>query len=137
MQSMLRIVFFIGVGTLHAVAVGVLTPAAVLAQLSASRIISIDGATTQQQVVGKEGQMVKVSIPSQSASDIQTDRFAASGQGMRAVAATVEAITPQTTTPQTAEVTVVTSRGQVVTMEMPTMDLKGVQRGDQITLQIP
>lgn len=137
MQSMLRVGFFIGVAVLSSVAVSIWTPVGVFAQLSASRIISIEGAITQQQVLDKEGKMIEVNLPSQLGRDIETDRFAASGQGVRAVSATVAAIVPQDTPPQTAQVTVITSKGQIVTIEVPTGNLQGVKRGDQLTLHIP
>ena len=136
MQSRLRVMFVLGMGMLQVMAISVLTPTLGFAQLSASKIISIEGATIEQAVMSKEGRIVEVSIPSQSIADIQTERFAASGQGMREVAATIAAIVPQEATPH-SQVTVVTSKGQVITMEIDTMTLKGLQRGDQLILRIP
>jgi hypothetical protein len=111
----------------------ILAPATVLGQ-PAAKIISIEGATTQYQVIDKDGKVVEVEVPRQSSSAIQTD---SPTQNEKTVSATVASIIPQTNPPRTLLVKVVTTQGQIVTLEMPTAVFDGVQTGDIITLQIP
>jgi hypothetical protein len=100
----------------------------------AAKIISIEGATTQYQVIDQDGKVVEVEIPRRSPSAIQTDSPA---QSEKTVSATVASITPQASPPRTFLVKVVTVQGQIVTLEMPGADLDGMQTGDMITLQVP
>jgi hypothetical protein len=112
----------------------ILAPAAVSGQQPAAKIISIEGATTQYQVIDQDGKVVEVSVPRRSPAAIQTDNLA---QNEKTVSATVASITAQTTPPRTFLVKVVTTEGQIVTLEMPAEATEGMQTGDTITLQIP
>ena len=133
MLSTSRVMLLIAGGILYAMASCILAPTTVLGQ-AAAKIISIEGATTQYQVIDQDGKVVEVEVPRRSLSAIQTDSLA---QNEKTVSATVASVTPQADPPQTFLVKVVTTQGQIVTLEMPAAALDGMQTGDMITLQVP
>ena len=133
MLSTSRVMPLIAGGLLYAMASCILAPATVLGQ-PAAKIISIEGATTQYQVIDQDGKVVEVEVPRRSLSAIQPDSLA---QNEKTVSATVASITPQADPPRTFLVKVVTTQGQIVTLEMPAVAIDGMQTGDMITLQVP
>ena len=142
MQCTARTLLLVVLGVLGAMVVCSLVPTAALGQQPGAKIISIEGAATQYKVIGKDGQVVEVDVPAQSPAAIQTESPASASMGSpagqkRTVSATVASITSQTNPPQTFLVKVVTTLGQIVTLEMPAATAAGVQIGDKITLQLP
>jgi hypothetical protein len=133
MLSTSRVMLLIAGGILYAMASCILAPTTVLGQ-PAAKIISIEGATTQYQVIDQDGKVVEVEVPRRSLSAIQTNSLA---QNEKTVSTTVASVIPQADPPQTFLVKVVTRQGQIVTLEMPAAALDGMQTGDMLTLQVP
>ena len=89
-------------------------------------LVAIEGATTTYHSIDRDGKVVTVQVPSQSAADIR----GADAQGQ--VYATVTAI--DTTTNQ---VKVQTPAGQTLVLAMPPAALRSVQIGDPFMFTVP
>lgn len=89
-------------------------------------IVAIEGATTTYHSIDRDGKVVTVQVPSQSAADIR----GVDAQGQ--VQATVTAI--DTTTNQ---MKVQTPAGQTIVLAMPAAALRRVQIGDPFTFTVP
>ena len=96
MLSTSRVLSLIAGGILYALASCLPAPDTVLGQ-PAAKIISIEGATTQYQVIDQDGKVVEVEVPRRSPAAIQTDSLA---QSEKTVSATVASITPQADPPR-------------------------------------
>jgi hypothetical protein len=99
--------------------------ASLLAQPSAT-IVAIEGATTTYHSIDRDGKVVTVQVPSQSAADIR----GADAQGN--VQATVTAIDMTT-----HQVKVQTPAGQTIVLALAPAALQGLQIGDPFTFTVP
>ena len=123
------------------VAVGVLlalvtlVPVRTGAEVSAARVVHVEGATRTVQVRDWDGKIVEVEVPSQSLQDIQR-----SDGGQRVTSSTMEQdkgtvmATVVAVDERNSRVKVLTQQGQTLVLETPAGD---IQVGEKLSLVVP